>query len=133
MSDSKILSSGAHFFRLALRLAAFPPRASSARRRREERKVTRRRPFVGLAICSLITALACTSIGSAIAQGHSVINVSNIEGLYQAVNNPANSEAVVVLASGTYTLTTKDANGQSRSNGGRLVLQSGMALVGQNV
>jgi hypothetical protein len=58
--------------------------------------------------------------------------VSNVEGLYAAVNNPANAGAIVVLASGTYTLTAKDANNQPRPNGGRLVLQSGMALIGQN-
>src|SRR5215470_5974384 len=78
----------------------------------------------------LIATLTLTA--SAVAQEQPVLNVSNVEGLYAAVNNPANAGAIVVLASGTYTLTPRDANNQSRPNGGRLVLQSGMALIGQN-
>jgi hypothetical protein len=89
-----------------------------------------RRVFVRRVVSSLIAALALTA--SAVAGAQPVLNVSNVESLYAAVNNPANVGAIVVLASGTYTLTTKDANNQSRPNGGRLVLQSGMALVGQN-
>src|SRR5262249_23175338 len=81
-------------------------------------------------VCPLIVALALTA--SAVAQAQPVLNVSNLEGLYAAVNNPANAGAIVVMASGTYTLTAKDLNNQPRPNGGRLVLQSGMALVGQN-
>jgi hypothetical protein len=81
-------------------------------------------------VYSLIAALALTV--SAVAQQQPVVNVSDVEGLYAAVNNPANAGAIVLLASGTYTLTAKDANNQSRPNGGRLILQSGMALVGQN-
>src|SRR5215468_10588703 len=90
----------------------------------------KRSAFGRSVVSSLLAALALTV--SAVAQEQLVINVSNLEGLYAAVNNPANAGAVVVLASGTYTLTAKDANNQSRPNGGRLVLQSGMALVGQN-
>jgi hypothetical protein len=90
----------------------------------------KRRVFVCPMLSTLIVALALTA--SAVAQEQPVVNVSNVEGLYAAVNNPANVGAIVVLASGTYTLTTKDANNQSRPNGGRLVLQSGMVLVGQN-
>src|SRR5262245_53837385 len=56
-------------------------------------------------------------------QAESVIDVSNIEELYAAVNEPTHAGAIVVLASGTYTLTT---------TGGRLVLQPDMVLVGQN-
>jgi hypothetical protein len=81
-------------------------------------------------VSSLIAALALAASGAA--QDQPVINVSNVEGLYAVVNNAANAGAIVVLASGTYTLTPKDASNQSRPNGGRLVLQSGMALVGQN-
>jgi hypothetical protein len=81
-------------------------------------------------VSTLIAALALTV--AAAAQDQPVINVKDIEGLYAAVNNPANAGAIVVLASGTYTLTAKDPNNQTRPNGGRLVLQSGMALVGQN-
>src|SRR5215468_4450780 len=90
----------------------------------------KRSAFGRSVVSSLLAALALTV--SAVAQEQLVINVSNLEGLYAAVNNPANAGAIVVLASGTYTLTAKDANNQSRPNGGRLVLQSGMVLVGQN-
>jgi hypothetical protein len=86
--------------------------------------------FVRPMVSTLIAALALTV--AAVAQDQPVINVNNVEGLYAAVNNPANAGAIVVLASGTYTLTAKDPNNQPRPNGGRLVLQSGMALVGQN-
>src|SRR5215467_4108232 len=78
----------------------------------------------------LIATLTLTA--SAIAQEQPVLNVSNVEELYAAVNNPANAGAIVVLASGTYTLTAKDLNNQPRPNGGKLVLQPGMALVGRN-
>src|SRR5262245_52242389 len=99
----------------------------------KEMMLIRKCPTLGMAIRSLIFAVVVTSTGAAIAHAQSVvISVSNTEKLYQAVNNPANSGAVVVLAPGIYTLTPKDPNGQSRLNGGRLVLQTGMALVGQN-
>src|SRR5262245_56780814 len=90
----------------------------------------RRSVFIRRGVFSIIATLALTA--SAVAQDQPVLNVSNVEGLYAAVNNPANAGAIVVLASGTYTLTAKDANNQARQNGGRLILQSGMALVGQN-
>src|SRR5262245_57565364 len=90
----------------------------------------KRSVFVRPAVCPLIVALALTA--SAVAQAQPVLNVSNVEGLYTAVNNPANAGAIIIMASGAYTLTAKDANNQPRPNGGRLVLQSGMALVGQN-
>src|SRR5262249_26663181 len=90
----------------------------------------RRRVLIRRGVLSLIATLALTA--SAIAQQQPVLNVSNIEELYAAVNNPANAGAIVVLASGTYTLMATDGNNQPRPNGGRLVLQSGMALVGQN-
>src|SRR5262245_53110691 len=83
------------------------------------------RSMVSLIMAGLALAVA------AVAQDQPVINVNNVEGLYAAVNNSANAGSIVVLASGTYTLTTRDANNQPRPNGGRLVLQSGMSLVGQ--
>jgi hypothetical protein len=86
--------------------------------------------FVRWVVSWIIAALALTV--SAVAEEHLVLNVSDVEGLYAAVNNPANAGVTVVLASGTYILTTKDANNQPRPNGGRLDLQSGMVLVGQN-
>ena len=78
----------------------------------------------------MLAALALTA--SALAQNQVVLNVSNVEDLYTAVKNPANAGATLVLAPGSYTLTAKDASNQPRPNGGRLVLQSGMGLVGQN-
>ena len=81
---------------------------------------------------SLIVSLLSISTPPAVAQQQQLLFVQNVETLYAAVNNSAYADAVVVLAPGTYTLTPKDANNQSRPNGGRLVLQSGMALVGQN-
>jgi hypothetical protein len=89
----------------------------------------KRSVFVRSTVSSLIAALALTA--SAVAQQQPVTNVS-VEGLYTAVNNAANAGAIVVLASGTYTLTAKDPSKQPRPNDGRLVLQSGIALVGQN-
>src|SRR5262245_65991472 len=90
----------------------------------------KRSVFVRPMISSLIIGLALTA--PAVAQEQPVVNVSDVEGLYAAVNNPSNAGAIVVLASGNYTLTAKDANNQPRPNGGRLILQSGMALVGLN-
>jgi hypothetical protein len=79
------------------------------------------------AIAALVLAIA-----SGPAESQSIFTVNNVDALYQAVNDPENLGAIVVVASGTYALTTKDGNGQNRVNGGRLVLQSGMALIGQN-
>src|SRR5262245_63447581 len=90
----------------------------------------RRRVLIRRGVLSLIATLALTA--SAIAQQQPVLNVSNVEELYAAVNNPANAGAIVVLASGTYTLTATDAHNQIRPNGGSLVIQPGMGLVWQN-
>src|SRR5262245_54550085 len=89
-----------------------------------------RRVFVRPMVSTLIVVLALTA--SAVAQQQAVLNVSDVEGLYAAVSNPANADVTVVLAPGIYTLTARDANNQPRPFGGRLLLQSGMALVGQN-
>jgi hypothetical protein len=82
--------------------------------------------FAGLVL------LASTSAG---AQG--VITVQNVEGLYDAVNNPAHAGAEVRVKGGRkYRLTFQKrlANGSTitRPNEGRLVLQPGMSLVGDN-
>ncbi len=55
-----------------------------------------------------------------------VVGVATVEELYAAVNDPANAGAVIDLAPGSYVLDP------SRPNGGTLVLQPGMALVGHN-
>jgi len=88
------------------------------------------RVFVCPMVSTLIVVLTLTV--SAVAQQQAVINVNDVEGLYAAVNNSANAGVIVVLASGTYTLTATDPNNQPRPFGGRLVFQSGMVLVGQN-
>jgi hypothetical protein len=80
----------------------------------------KRSVFVLPVVSALIAALA--SAASAVAEDQPVINVSTLEGLYAAVNNPSNAGTIVVLASGIYTLTANDANNQPRPNGGRLVL-----------
>jgi hypothetical protein len=90
----------------------------------------RRRGCFRDGIRTLIIALLLTA--SAFAEEGRVVKVSNVEELYAAVNNPAYAGAIVVLAPATYTLTVNDANDQPRPNAGRLVLQSGMALIGQN-
>ena len=61
----------------------------------------------------------------AFAQGQAV-HVTTVAELYAAVNNPANTGVQVELASGTYVLDP------TQPNGGRLFLQDGMDLVGQN-
>jgi hypothetical protein len=59
-----------------------------------------------------------------------ILNVSDIEGLYAAVNNPANTGATIVLAPGVYKLSLNGPGGVLRQNGGRLELQEDMSLVG---
>jgi hypothetical protein len=54
-----------------------------------------------------------------------IINVSNVDELYAAVNNAANAGARIVLAANTYILDPNHANG------GRLELQKDMELRGQ--
>ena len=82
--------------------------------------------FAGLVL------LASTSAG---AQG--VITVQNVEGLYDAVNNPAHAGAEVRVKGGRkYRLTFQkrlaNVSTITRPNEGRLVLQPGMSLVGDN-
>src|SRR5262245_32983396 len=59
-----------------------------------------------------------------------VIEVSDVEQLYDAVNEPANAGAVIVLAPGRYILTRVAPGGGSRPNGGRLELQADMSMGG---
>jgi hypothetical protein len=71
------------------------------------------------------------------AEANTVIYVKNVEALYAAVNNPENAGAEVRVAGGkTYLLTYKkrlaDGTKAVRPNDGRLVLQPGMSLVGEN-
>jgi hypothetical protein len=54
--------------------------------------------------------------------------VSNVQQLYDALNDQANAGAAVVLAPGVYVLSPKDANGVPRPHLGRLELQPDMSL-----
>ena len=58
------------------------------------------------------------------------INVTNIEELYAAVNNPNNAGNRIVLAPGVYMLSVNAPGGVARPNGGRLELQENMSLQG---
>lgn len=57
------------------------------------------------------------------------LNVTNVEQLYAAVNNPANAGAAILLAPGHYVLSTT-TGGTARPNGGRLEFQRDMSLYG---
>jgi hypothetical protein len=59
-----------------------------------------------------------------------VIQISNVEALYSAVNNPANAGATLVLSPGTYMLSASDPNNVPRAKGGRIELQPDMSLIG---
>lgn len=59
-----------------------------------------------------------------------IVGVANVEDLYSAVNNPANTGATLVLSPGTYVLSVNDPNGVPRPKGGRLELQYDMSLRG---
>ncbi|MCA1638409.1 MAG: hypothetical protein LC768_08760, partial [Acidobacteria bacterium] len=59
-----------------------------------------------------------------------VVNVTNIEELYAAVNNSANAGNQIVIAPGVYQLSANAPGGVARPNGGRLELQENMSLRG---
>ena len=58
------------------------------------------------------------------------VHVSDVEELYNAVNDPQNAGARVILSPGTYALSRFDGSSQLRPNGGRLELQTNMSLHG---
>ena len=60
------------------------------------------------------------------------VNVSDVESLYTAVNNPGNAGKTIELAAGTYRLTKLNPLGVARLNGGRLELQADMSMSGVN-
>lgn len=82
-------------------------------------------------ICSgkyiLLWLVMLTLRAPAVAQ---VIQISNVEELYRAVNDPANAGAALVLAPATYMLSVTDSKGAQRPNGGRIELQMDMSIVG---
>lgn len=69
-----------------------------------------------------------------LALGHSavaqIIQISNVEELYSAINDPANAGTTLVLSSGTYMLSASDPTGVLRPKGGRIELQPDMSLSG---
>jgi hypothetical protein len=77
-------------------------------------------PFVAAAA---LAVLAPSPTGS-------VIAVSDVEQLYDAVNEPANAGAAIVMAPGLYVLTKLAPGGATRPNGGRLELQTDMSMYG---
>lgn len=59
-----------------------------------------------------------------------VINVTTVDELYSAVNSAANEHVKIVLAPGTYVLSSTNAQGARRPHDGSLHLLPGMSLVG---
>jgi hypothetical protein len=74
-------------------------------------------------------SLCVVLLGPAPAAVAQTIDVTNVEDLYEAVNDPANTGATVVLAPGIYVLSDSGPNG-ARPNAGRLQLQPDMSLRG---
>ena len=82
---------------------------------------------LGFSNCALSWLIVLALCPSAMAQ---VIQISKVEALYSAVDNPANAGATLVLAPGTYMLTPTDPYGASRPKGGRIEFQMDMSLMG---
>jgi len=77
--------------------------------------------------CILLWLVMLVVHMTAVAQ---VIQISNVEELYSAVNDSANTGAALVLSPGTYMLSVSDSRGAERPNGGRIELQMDMSIVG---
>lgn len=77
--------------------------------------------------CILLWLVMIAMRAAAVAQ---VIQISNVEELYSAVNNPANVGATLVLSPGTYVLSVTDSSSALRPKGGRIELQPDMSLIG---
>jgi hypothetical protein len=58
------------------------------------------------------------------------ISVADVEELYAAVNDPANTGATLQLSPGLYMLSAVGPGGTPRPNGGRLELLENMSLLG---
>ena len=85
----------------------------------------RRRANAHAILAGFIVMAALMAPLSPLAWAQSSIFVSNVPDLYNAVNDPANAGAKVVIAPGTYVLI------HTFPNDGRLELQQGMSLIGQ--
>lgn len=82
---------------------------------------------LGSSNCIFLWLIVLALSACAVAQ---TIQISNVEELYSAVNDPANAGATLVLAPGTYMLSASDPNGAVRPKGGRIELQPDMSLIG---
>jgi len=97
------------------------------------------------ATAALVTAVACDQGGERVTAppessappagpqlgvATTTLPVTNVEQLYAAVNNAANAGADILLAPGTYVLSSTNGVGAARPNGGRLELQLNMSLYG---
>jgi len=74
--------------------------------------------------------VVAAALGAAAPAPAPVIEVSDVEQLYDAVNEPANAGATIVLAPGQYVLTRIKPGDGPRPNGGRLELQTDMSITG---
>src|SRR5262245_28578543 len=82
-------------------------------------------------IASFVAAVAAAALaGGAPSSVPSVLDVYNVEQLYDAVNDPANAGATIVLAAGRYELTRVKSGVGARPNDGRLELQADMSISG---
>jgi hypothetical protein len=77
--------------------------------------------------CILLWLLILTLRIAAVAQ---VIQISNVEELYSAVNDTANAGATLALAPGTYMVSAIDSYGVQRPKGGRIEFQPDMSIMG---
>ena len=77
-----------------------------------------------------VLVFAAAPLTSTAARAGFAVYVSDVEQLYAAVDNPANTGASVVLAPGIYPLSPTDPAGIARPNRGRLELQKDMSLYG---
>jgi hypothetical protein len=78
--------------------------------------------------CEKVETPVATSEGAALQKENAV--VTDVEQLYSAVNDPANTGKMILLDAGAYVLTVNDPSGNPRPNGGRLELQQDMSLSG---
>lgn len=78
--------------------------------------------------CEKVETPVATSEGATLQKENAV--VTDVEQLYSAVNDPANTGKMILLDAGAYVLTVNDPSGNPRPNGGRLELQQDMSLSG---
>jgi len=82
-----------------------------------------RRLCSNLCISMIVLALSHCALAQ-------LVQISNVEELYSAVNNPSNAGTTLVLSPGIYMLSANDSNSAPRPKGGRIELQMDMSLTG---